>query len=105
MKIILALALALSPILCLAESKQLVWDEVTKDTAGNPAGPVIYRVYVKKDAGPFLFLASKILTSYTWTAPSLQEYFFVVRAMNKHGESADSNVLHLKAQCSWSVAE
>lgn len=85
----------------MANPLTLEWDPVTQNTDGSPSGAVIYHLYKKSPTGPYIMLASKISTRYTWTVPQLGTWIFTVRALNKHGESLDSNTVKVDVQPCW----
>lgn len=97
----LLLAILLSAATSYADPMTFSWDAVTSNTDGSPVGPVIYRLYKKSPTGPYILLASRISTSYTWTAPQLGDWTFTVRALNKNGESADSNTVRVTVNSCW----
>lgn len=98
-KIILVLLFWSSTVF--AAPMTLEWDAVTTMTDGSPSGAVIYRLYYRSPTGPYLFLASKITTSYTWKVPQVGEWFLAVRAINKSGESGNSNEVHVIVDPCW----
>lgn len=84
-----------------AEPMIFSWNPVTTHTDGTPVGAVIYKVYKKRIGGPYLFLASRISTTYTWAEPQLGEWVFTIRAFNKNGESIDSATVHVIVNSCW----
>lgn len=79
----------------------LEWDPVTTNVDGSPSGAVIYHLYKKSPTGPYLLLASRIATRYTWQVPQIGTWTFMVRAASKLGESADSNTVQAQVDPCW----
>lgn len=95
MRFILATLLCLSPLLCSAESLNLMWDRVTKDISGNPITGVKYKLYRSANGGSFKVVATREGNSYAWYFPILGHYVFRVTAINAQGESIPSNNLKI----------
>lgn len=101
MKTIISLLLALYTLPSFADPMTFTWDPVTAHVDGTPVGAVVYKIYKKRINGPYLFLASRISTTYTWAEPQLGDWTFTVRAFNKNGESVDSNSVRVKVNACW----
>lgn len=100
--LIFAILLTVLPAQGGAVPMRFEWDAVTQNTDGSPVGPVIYHLYkAKTPTGPFILLASRISTNFTWDVPELGEWYIEARSVNKLGESSGSNQIHVKVDPTW----
>jgi hypothetical protein len=92
-KIILAVLIALTPLVSRADTIQFAWDAVTQGIDGQPVvGLLGYKLYISNTAGTYTtprITATGTTTSITENA--VGTYYAVVRAYNEVGESGNSN--------------